>query len=479
MNPFSSSVTLDENRSVLPPLRERRPIYTYYDSTVKKDKAIEEADRQILLAWRRAWFAKGFRPLVLGPSEASNNQLHATFKDRAFKPELREDLMKWMAWGSMGDGVLTDWRCLPMAHYDDSLLSYLRGGTIPTHITRLKKLDLALFSGEQSQVNQVLKSAFQAAAEKEADNILDLIPSEAFKEEASTSIAYYDIPTIKSRYKAIADKLEESPAEGQHALAELINSHLQIIFQNTFSSGISVLKPYPDHTTALVNPALRLATLLAECTATLVPGSCPPNKPRCTPCKASRSMKISQPSGYNNVSADFTIGTLPHPYTLISLKKGADDITVPYIRRETDRDSWLMEATKPILGSDQDGTSRVVPFKDIVAGDFGMPRTLWFTVETLPAKPLEESLPSNLVDDLEWQFGFRIPRKTQAEEKGIAKSQEDSDPNHGRTQQEIDLLEKARDVLNSKDKNKKTIREVAEAWNLADTEVWRFVRAYE
>ncbi|KAJ5949053.1 hypothetical protein N7454_000637 [Penicillium verhagenii] len=31
LNPFSSAITLDEDRSVLPPLHDRRPIYTYYN----------------------------------------------------------------------------------------------------------------------------------------------------------------------------------------------------------------------------------------------------------------------------------------------------------------------------------------------------------------------------------------------------------------------------------------------------------------
>src|ERR1700712_1396219 len=37
LSPFSSSVTLDENRSLLPPLIDRPPIYTYYDHTLEKD----------------------------------------------------------------------------------------------------------------------------------------------------------------------------------------------------------------------------------------------------------------------------------------------------------------------------------------------------------------------------------------------------------------------------------------------------------
>lgn len=71
LNPFSSSVTLDEDRALLPPLPERPFIYTYYDTTITKDKEAQKIDKETLLTWRRAWWAKGFRPVVLTQAEAS------------------------------------------------------------------------------------------------------------------------------------------------------------------------------------------------------------------------------------------------------------------------------------------------------------------------------------------------------------------------------------------------------------------------
>ena len=40
------------------------------------------------------------------------------------------------------------------------------------------------------------------------------------------------------------------------------------------------------------------------------------------------------------------------------------------------------------------------------------------------------------------------------------------------------MIRKAREVIKSVDTNRINIKNVAEAWNLADTEVWRFVKAY-
>ncbi|KAK5676182.1 hypothetical protein LTS12_029516, partial [Elasticomyces elasticus] len=54
INPFSSSITLDENRSVLPPLADRTFIYAYYDTRKYNDPKEENADAQLLLTWRRA-----------------------------------------------------------------------------------------------------------------------------------------------------------------------------------------------------------------------------------------------------------------------------------------------------------------------------------------------------------------------------------------------------------------------------------------
>ncbi|ELR03584.1 hypothetical protein GMDG_06238 [Pseudogymnoascus destructans 20631-21] len=75
LRPFSSAITLDEHRSVLPPLVERVPIYTYYDSESAGGAETEEVLNQVLLTWRRAWWAQGFRPVILGRAEARRSAL--------------------------------------------------------------------------------------------------------------------------------------------------------------------------------------------------------------------------------------------------------------------------------------------------------------------------------------------------------------------------------------------------------------------
>ncbi|KAN0070603.1 hypothetical protein V8E54_011472 [Elaphomyces granulatus] len=490
LNPFSSSITLEEDRSVLPPLRTRRPVYTFYESSDKSDDEEKEADRKLLLVWRRAWYAQGFRPVVLTRAEAMNNPLYEAVQQLKIDPALHADLLRWLAWENMGTGLLADWHCFPMARYDDWLLSSLRRGALPTHITRFENFDSGLFAGEKARIGEAIKEAIKAA-NSHASSITELIPPEFFRIEKPTSLAFYNGAAISTHYSALSDKHAGSSAARRLALVELVNAHLHNTFQNSFSSGIAILRPLPERTMALVEPALRLAKALAQCPTTQF-ASCPPNRPKCQPCvSSSKPMPIIQPSAFKNTTNLFTIGIVPHPYTLISLQSGSEEITARYIRREMKRDPWLVEVTKDLLGPERGGPSRVVVFKDFVAGDTAMASSIWMTAENLSAKPGED-LPPTLLDEIEWQFGFIIPRDLQVKtkvEREEASSPQDTPPEEKKDsttlrneelEKQYKLIEKAREVLKNrpKDSNRMGIIGVAEAWNLADSEVWRFVRAY-
>ncbi|QKX55684.1 uncharacterized protein TRUGW13939_02781 [Talaromyces rugulosus] len=504
LNPFSSSITLDEHRTVLPPLPARPPIYTFYEPNKDNDDAEQKADSELLLAWRRAWYAKGFRPVVLSRAEALNNDLYQEFQLRMqqlkLDPVLELDFVKWLAWGNMGTGLFADLRCFPMARYDDNTFTFLRTGALPTHITRFDKLDRALFAGEKTVINDAIKAATQALdkyKDKLPSSIMNLIPSELLKVEATNALAYYHSSTITSLYPKLAEIHVSSTASGRMTLVELINAHLHTTFLNSFPSGIAVLKPLPEHTTALIEPALNLAKSLVKCPPSELP-SCPPNRPNCQLCDpASKPVPITQPQTFKNLSTAYTIGALPHPYTLVSLQHSSEEVDVKYIRRETQRDPWLLEVTKELLGEERGGSSRAVAFKEAVAGDPYTWRTFWMTVETFPAQPGQD-LPPTLLDELEWYFGFKIPRDAikKVEDKKVedSKKAEKGDKKPEDAQKEGDkkpevkedtplekeykLIGKARELLSDKQASRLSIRNVAEAWNLADVEVWRFVQAY-
>jgi hypothetical protein len=479
-NPFSSTITLDENRAVLPPLNTRYPVYTFYDDGAKKDERVKKAENELLLIWRRAWWAQGFKPVVLSRAEAMQNPLYETIQRIQLDQELETDIVRWLAWGTMGTGILANWLTLPMAAYDDAVLSYLRRGEYPQGLGKFKGLESALFYGEKEAINSAIKESLikDISKVKEAKSMLDLLnPKAITTEDPASAIAWYSRAAIKSKYQTISDKLFPSnastTADGLTALGLLINAHLHNTWQNTFSSGIAVLKPLPEHTTHLVEAAVDIARNLTQCPTSPSPQSCPPNKPKCSPCQTSHHHDLVFLPHYRNSSTTFTIGTVPHPYTMTSLRYQLDVIDARFLRRDAERDAWIYEVTKELLGAAVSGANRVVRFKESVAGIHGMSHSLWLTAE-------RESH-----QDLDWIFGFKIPREEVDSKIGTSTSktrppppESDTLPNEEALVKEMNLLDKARKAIKSEKKDDVRIRMEVEEWNLADTEAWRFARAF-
>lgn len=484
MNPFSSTITLDENRAVLPPLIKRPPVYTYYDAEWDKDEEAKEATHHLLLIWRRAWWAQGFKPIVLGRPEAVNNPLYRKLQVVNLETELESDIMRWLAWGSMGTGVLANWLALPMAPHTDPLLSYLRRGEYP-ELTRYKELEGGLFVGDKTAINKAIESALDRKQPLTGSSLVDLAPKDIFKVDSQhESIAFYSTATIIKKYKGIADKLtvKDSRADGLVMLAHLIEYHLHLTWQNTFSTGIAVLKPLPDHTTHLVEPAIELARNLSQCTESAYPGSCPPNRDRCQPCVSAHPMLITQPQVFRNSSTLFTIGTVPHPYTFASLQHQTDVLTLRFVRRKTTRDEWILAATKELLGTGLSSYARLPHLKEAVASDYGSSHSLWLTAESTDSDDWHK--------ELAWIFGFPIPSApvsnghSETPVPGPERRPPPPKPEGGKVPDPVELikektlLEKARTALKNNARQIALIRNVVEAWNLADTEIWRFTRAY-
>jgi hypothetical protein len=514
-NPFSSSVTLDEERIVLPPLRGRPPVYTYYDTTIKKDDEIKKVDQELLLTWRRAWWAHGFRPVVLTEAEAMSHPLYQTVQAEKLSPALEQEFRQWLAWAHMGTGLLASWYCLPMGAYDDLLLSHLRRGQYP-HLLRFEGLGSGLYAGEQVQINDAIKTALANVKLSASTSMTDAIGSDSFKLEQPTSIAHYDSQTIPSKYPVLAEQILQDPNKGRRSLNQLMIAHLHTIWQNSFSSGIAVLQPLAAHTFSLVKPAKDLARLLAECPSSILQSSCPPNRSKCSPCIGSK-LRITTAPSFRNTSSLFTIAVVPHPYTMTTLANQSDAITVAHIRRHTDRDPWINTVTRDLLGDSRGGPSRVVSLKDAIASEYGSSRSLWFTTEHFPvsfwpppppprsptndAHPQEEKVapfPQDWLEHLDWHFGFPIPRTSVSHGESLppvpgperwaksvaglpAERKKGSDPNPPTEEQaaiEVELLRKAAETVSSKDDGVVKIRKVAEAWNLADTEAWKFVKSF-
>lgn len=478
LSPFSSSVTLDESRSLLPPIVPRPPVYTYYDVSATKDEATKAAENELLLTWRRAWWALGFKPSILGPADAMRNPQYEVVQKLRLETVLQSDMLKWLAWEFMGSGVFTHYTTLPMGSYEDTLLSYLRQrqGDYP-HLTRYNTLGDTLMSGAKKDIAIAVASAIANPDLKKAKLFLDAVPTGSFQVDPfPEAIASYDLATIKSKYVSVHDAIVATPAKGLDMLNTLINSHLHNTWQSVFSSGIAVLKPSPEHMSAVVEPALEFAVLLAQCSESPLPASCPPNLENCRTCVASIPLNVETPPHYRNTSSLFTIGTVPHPYTFAVLNALKEDIDVPFIRRQTQRDAWLTAITKEALGTGVSSAPRVVKLKEAVASPYGTARSIWFTAERpLPA-------------DLDWHFGFIIPREVMDDGKSETpvpgperrpKRPGDQKPvDEAKIAFERRMLEKAKVFGKSPKKEHVQLKAAIESWNLADVEAWRFARAY-
>lgn len=184
-----------------------------------------------------------------------------------------------------------------------------------------------------------------------------------------------------------------------------------------------------------------------------------------------------------NSSTLYTIGTVPHPYTLTLLHYTRESIDANFLRREAGRDQWLLAATKEILGDQHTSEDYVVHFKEIVASPHSASNSLWLTAERVSHA------------DLDWLFGFNLPLLASPDDKpkapsegselvvfprpGMPKPIEGIEvPEERWIKAEEERLQKARDAIKSDDKLWKPIVTMVEQWNLADSEAWRFARAW-
>ncbi|KAK5660633.1 hypothetical protein OQA88_11995 [Cercophora sp. LCS_1] len=476
--PFSSSMTLDEHRSLLPVIEKRPPIYCYYDNTIEKDSKEKDAESTLLLAWRKAWWAVGFMPIILSPAEGETNPLYDELqRHKEIEPNLRIDLMRWMAWETMGGGLLAHYRLFPMGPYDDPLLKSLRRGETPK-LTRWKDLDDGLFAGPREEIASTIKLALASPHLRVVSNILAAITAENpfTVDEPPVALAYYSPRIVETKYSKVAD---ETAATRDASLLQLITAHLQATWQSQFPAGMVVVKPLPQHTTHMIANAFHLAEKLTMCQQSPLPNSCPPNLSSCTPCDdKDRRLPIKTPAHLSNATDVFTIGTVPHPYTTSILGAMKSTLDIPWVRRESARDPWITDLTKDICTAGISGGPRLLRFKERVASDStGAHASIWLLAE-MP-----------LPDDLDWHFGFALP-KWGGGIPPVHDPVEGPVPMPEELEAEPKLLKHAKAIVTADDETPRlkpkvvvkpeelTLRNATEAWNLADAEAWRFARAY-
>ncbi|OAA53996.1 hypothetical protein ISF_08476 [Cordyceps fumosorosea ARSEF 2679] len=475
---FSNEVTLDNDRALLPDLAIRQPIYCYYDALDTTAAAENDTDIHLLLMWRRAWWARGFKPLILGPDEAKSHPLYSKLDETNAPVELKKDILRWLAWDTVGGGLLSQFVLFPMGT-DYDFLPSLRRGEYST-LSRAGNLSSALFWGSRDHVHDAVQIALDSANLVSASSLLDVLGDDAVKEQETPPVlAFYNATSIAKKYPKLV--LEKNKHQFGTLRNELINAHLQSSWQNSYAMGIDVINPFPEHMGAMVKNATDLAKALASCPPTPLAGSCPPNIPKCGPCGATTPLVVRDAKTFMNESKVFTIGMVPHPWTRTALANMQGDFNATIIR-DSERDGWLRSVTKG-LGTSQSQYTQVLQFKKAVSGDTADTRSLWFTAEDpFPAQ-------------LDWYFGFAIPKKIidDGRSESPVPSDHINDPDRPDLafgpkavteldrERELAILLRARDVIvgGARRAASETRRRRAslEAWHMADTEAWGFARA--
>ncbi|PHH76261.1 hypothetical protein CDD80_1676 [Ophiocordyceps camponoti-rufipedis] len=473
-----------DQQPLLPPLLQRRPVYCYYDATSDSSDDDRQAQRRLLLTWRRAWWAHGFHPVVLGIAEAKKNPRYSSLRSLGLSPSAIKDLTRWLAWESVDGGILTRRTLLPTLPDDPTLFSLARG-ELPS-LRRWQGLDDALLVGQKESITAAIDYVMERPkSELVGSDLLDSLPGDMIGTgNKPAGLAWYSRTVLESNYRTVAGAFAQSRVHGLRSLDSLINTHLHVSWQNRYADGIDALKPYPEHTTAMISGALELAHRLASCSESPMPSSCPPNHRDCAPCVATAPMRVSTPARYRNSSHVFSIGTVPHPWTLALLHNQRSSLNISWIRRESFRDPWLATVTRALLGSGVSGHRRVMSLKEAAAGQGAMTNSFWLAAE------------DQMPNDLNWHFGFVVPEhgmddgrsqspvpaqrllhlqqqiEAQRRRNGPVTSDEDV------VRKEVPLLERAKQVvLQNKPTYETGLRASLEAWNMADTEAWRFVRA--
>lgn len=339
-----------------------------------------------------------------------------------------------------------------MAPWNDNTLTALRRCDF-TYVIRYEDWGHRVFAGDKSSVDAVLK---HITSNKMENNTVTI---EAATKGAGDKLPFHIEPIPKS----FADYTSEAvkmlyPKLKFGDLPGLINSHLHENFLSTYPGGISLLSPLPVNLGALHHPAEVLANRIASCPFNKPePLSCPSNKKGCNPCKARLIIKPSVT--LTNKTGIFSVGTIPHPYTFIALRNpeinlstDAEDKSIRFVRRRVERDEWVRIVTTTVkpIGS----APRVLTLKQAI-------------VDPTTAALLSTSDAG--FQELDWTLGFTLPTEEQLK-LDIPKPNE---------HQKALLDTTHKDAFSSRDGGKKRkLRKVTEAWNLGNTEVWKFATAF-
>lgn len=301
-----------------------------------------------------------------------------------------------------------------------------------------------IIHGQSHDFEKVVQALSKLDEMDRETSALELLPSLFDIEASLDSLATYSEETVKQLFPTVTSDI----------LPSLINIHLHEHFLRTHSV-LAILDPIEGSQQDIFRRrSMSIAEIIARCPSSPLAGKCPPNIPQCKPCKPLPVKQI--PSLASLPDNAFIFGPVPHPLTLLSYLHDKSKLDPGFVRN-TPRDDWLNSVTRDVVDRRMGGFQRMQYLLDYVephsrvTRKAKIPGGYWQTWEEPDWNGLGLAL------------GFRVAITEEA------------------TRQEEETSKTA--VISAKERvllqSIESSRDVVEAWSLAWTELWYYIRALQ
>lgn len=369
-------------------------------------------------------------------------------------------------------------------------------------LTLYKDLGNEFVTAANQAVTEFVANAFATGHRGNIDGYVDEM---VVVEPKIGLFVHYSEEFVQTTYKNLPPEL----------LPDVINAHMHNNWLGRFPDGIQIIDPITETDRILHYPALATAYALTICPPEELEQLCPPGKTTCYKCNS------NLPSGFikttrtiSDSPRSFKFITIPHPLTHLALSYGTvSQLTPDFVRRMTARDEIVKAITADIVEDGVGAPDRLLELKKRAAANYDVLDTEYYSIwdsqfELSPACALDNYF--------EWALGFSFGgvmtndappnRKTNT----LAATSDRASPFsvlslqleqclpasevkqlHKDAETIVELkagvkppLQKTEEIINAArgdvqgtGVDTKRKRKMVEGWNMADAELWRFVRA--
>jgi hypothetical protein len=481
-----------------------------------------DEDSDILAAWKRAWYAAGFNPVVhIETDHSLQHKMEAVSQANAlifcdkhiipldFRPNLpggrmKEEFSENREKNGHHGRNSHRWKpseYMPDLYDDNDIIDKLKG--TPSKTTIYSQIEDSLHMGlVHFESIEFIRDLVQKLS---SDRVS---PGEASRDfrvsmENTRALAVYTPANLET--------ITGYSSLHEDTVAGMISSHKRNMFSAVFSNGLQVVDPYEGMSQIFSLPSLRLAQRLGACPNVPLAKTCPPIAPvleyfklhkltekshdregeaqlvapkfneehirelqklGCMICQDQSQIRLLR--AYNLRPRTFKIGTLAHPLTRVAAEHVSTDVDIEMVYdSSTAYESWVHNVTHRVISSDRFGSvPKVLMMKDVLYKSFfEQSNSIWLTWE-------DSFVPSSETNnDIEYHLGFVLPPEPDSRVhvksfksigEGLVSPHEFF--NNGET------IMKAINARLHDDDGNDSILNTVEGWNIPDTEIWRFLQ---